>query len=170
MQGKGAQTRPAFFAPHRFRAAHARLLFNHTPAAAAAIAMFYAQLILGKKGTLGKVWLAVHSEKKLNRNIIFSTDVTKSAGVYCVGVRSERKRSSEPSPFPVVLARSFLFVSPMFVNCGPGGLAILGPRGRHQTPSSLPPPFLPPSLPHKQTASPTRKEKPCPCVSPAACC
>jgi len=61
-----------------------RLLFNksHTPAAAAAIAMFYAQLILGKKGTLGKVWLAVHSEKKLNRNIIFSTDVTKSAGVY----------------------------------------------------------------------------------------
>jgi hypothetical protein len=42
--------------------------------------MFYAQLILGKKGALGKVWLAVHSEKKLNRNIIFSTDVTKSAG------------------------------------------------------------------------------------------
>ncbi|GAB5031658.1 double-strand-break repair protein rad21 [Nannochloropsis oceanica] len=41
--------------------------------------MFYAQLILGKKGSLGKVWLAVHSEKKLNRNIIFSTDVTKSA-------------------------------------------------------------------------------------------
>jgi hypothetical protein len=47
--------------------------------------MFYAQLILGKKGILGKVWLAVHSEKKLNRNIIFSTDVTKSAGM-CVGV------------------------------------------------------------------------------------
>lgn len=42
--------------------------------------MLYAQLILGKKGTLGKVWLAVQSEKKLNRQLIFQTDLTKSAG------------------------------------------------------------------------------------------
>lgn len=44
--------------------------------------MFYAQLILGKKGALGKVWLAVHSEKKLNRNIIFQTDVMRDCGAY----------------------------------------------------------------------------------------
>jgi cohesin complex subunit SCC1 len=45
--------------------------------------MFYAQLILAKKGVLGKVWLAAHWDKKLNRQAIFQTDVTKSVGA-CV--------------------------------------------------------------------------------------
>ena len=42
--------------------------------------MFYANVILSKKGVLGKVWLAAHWDKKLNRQAIFQTDVTKSAG------------------------------------------------------------------------------------------
>jgi hypothetical protein len=42
--------------------------------------MFYAQLILAKKGVLGKIWLAAHWDKKLNRQLIFQTDVTQSAG------------------------------------------------------------------------------------------
>ena len=58
--------------------------------------MFYAQLILGKKGTLGKVWLAVHSEKKLNRNIIFSTDLTKSAGTCVLVSPVVSARASNP--------------------------------------------------------------------------
>jgi cohesin complex subunit SCC1 len=43
--------------------------------------MFYAQLILQKKGILGRVWLAAHWDKKLNRQMIFQTDVTQSAGM-----------------------------------------------------------------------------------------
>jgi len=42
--------------------------------------MFYAQLILAKKGILGKVWLAAHNDRRLNRQVIFQTDITQSAG------------------------------------------------------------------------------------------
>lgn len=41
--------------------------------------MFYSQIILAKKGPLGKVWLAAHwGDKKLGRPAIFSTDISQS--------------------------------------------------------------------------------------------
>lgn len=40
--------------------------------------MFYSQLILAKKGPLGKIWLAAHLDKKLTKQQIFSTDITDS--------------------------------------------------------------------------------------------
>jgi len=41
--------------------------------------MFYSQIILAKKGPLGKVWLAAHwGDKKLGRTQIFSADIASS--------------------------------------------------------------------------------------------
>ena len=41
--------------------------------------MFYSQIILAKKGPLGKVWLAAHwGDKKLGRPQIFNTDISAS--------------------------------------------------------------------------------------------
>ncbi len=41
--------------------------------------MFYSEIILAKKGPLGKVWLAAHwGDKKLGRGQIFSTDIASS--------------------------------------------------------------------------------------------
>lgn len=41
--------------------------------------MFYSQIILAKKGPLGKVWLAAHwGDKKLGRKQIFNTDICAS--------------------------------------------------------------------------------------------
>ena len=41
--------------------------------------MFYSQIILAKKGPLGKVWLAAHwGDKKLGRPQIFATDISQS--------------------------------------------------------------------------------------------
>jgi cohesin complex subunit SCC1 len=40
--------------------------------------MFYSQVILARKGPLGKIWLAAHYDKKLTKNQIFSTDITSS--------------------------------------------------------------------------------------------
>lgn len=41
--------------------------------------MFYSQIILAKKGPLGKAWLAAHwGDKKLTRPIIFATDINDS--------------------------------------------------------------------------------------------
>eukprot|EP01031_Cornospumella_fuschlensis_P026449 gene26449-31966_t len=40
--------------------------------------MFYSQIILSRKGPLGKIWLAAHFEKKLSRQQIFSTDISAS--------------------------------------------------------------------------------------------
>lgn len=41
--------------------------------------MFYSQIILAKKGPLGKIWLAAHwGDKKLARPAIFSTDISAS--------------------------------------------------------------------------------------------
>ena len=41
--------------------------------------MFYSQIILAKKGPLGKVWLAAHwGDKKLGRSQVFSADIASS--------------------------------------------------------------------------------------------
>ena len=42
--------------------------------------MFYSQLILAKKGPLGKIWLAAHFKKKLNKKQIYSTSIKDSVG------------------------------------------------------------------------------------------
>jgi hypothetical protein len=44
--------------------------------------MFYSQVVLAKKGPLGKIWLAGHysQHKKLNKQQIFSTNITLSVG------------------------------------------------------------------------------------------
>lgn len=42
--------------------------------------MFYSQIILAKKGPLGKIWLAAHWDKKLSKMQVFQTDITKSVG------------------------------------------------------------------------------------------
>ena len=42
--------------------------------------MFYSQIILAKKGPLGKIWLAAHWDKKLTRSQIFQTGIKQSAG------------------------------------------------------------------------------------------
>ena len=40
--------------------------------------MFYSQVILARKGPLGKIWLAAHFDMKLTQNQIFNTDITDS--------------------------------------------------------------------------------------------
>jgi cohesin complex subunit SCC1 len=40
--------------------------------------MFYAQLILAKRGTLGKVWLAAHWHTKLTKAQVLATDIADS--------------------------------------------------------------------------------------------
>ena len=40
--------------------------------------MFYSQIILAKKGPLGKIWLAAHWDKKLTKSQIFQTDIETS--------------------------------------------------------------------------------------------
>ena len=42
--------------------------------------MFYSQLILAKKGPLGKIWLAAHWDKKLSKSQIFQTNIMSSVG------------------------------------------------------------------------------------------
>lgn len=37
--------------------------------------MFYAHIVLSKKGPLAKVWLAAHWDKKLTKAHVFETDV-----------------------------------------------------------------------------------------------
>lgn len=37
--------------------------------------MFYAQFVLSKKGSLAKIWLAAHWEKKLSKAQIYETNV-----------------------------------------------------------------------------------------------
>ena len=40
--------------------------------------MFYSAFVLTKKGTLAKIWLAAHMEKKLSKNQITDTDIKQS--------------------------------------------------------------------------------------------
>eukprot|EP01041_Mallomonas_annulata_P005033 gene5033-10079_t len=42
--------------------------------------MFYSQVILARKGPLGKIWLAAHWDKKLTKNQIYSTNIAESVG------------------------------------------------------------------------------------------
>lgn len=42
--------------------------------------MFYSQIILAKKGPLGKIWLAAHWSEKLTKSQIFSTSIKTSVG------------------------------------------------------------------------------------------
>ena len=40
--------------------------------------MFYADLVLNKKGPLAKIWLAAHWDKKLTKAHVFETDIGSS--------------------------------------------------------------------------------------------
>lgn len=40
--------------------------------------MFFAQLVLAKKGPLAKLWLAAHWDKKLTKSIVYHSDIIKS--------------------------------------------------------------------------------------------
>ena len=42
--------------------------------------MFYSNAILAKKGPLGKIWLAAHFKKKLNKKIIYATNIRQVVG------------------------------------------------------------------------------------------
>lgn len=44
--------------------------------------MFYSQIILAKKGPLGKIWIAAHWDKKLNKAQIFQTNINTSVGEF----------------------------------------------------------------------------------------
>lgn len=48
--------------------------------------MFYSQVILARKGPLGKIWLAAHWDKKLTKQNIFSCDITESVGASNLGI------------------------------------------------------------------------------------
>jgi len=41
--------------------------------------MFYSDVILAKKGPLGKIWLAAHWDKKVSKAQVFQTDIPQSA-------------------------------------------------------------------------------------------
>mmetsp|Transcript_5262 Transcript_5262/g.10900 ORF Transcript_5262/g.10900 Transcript_5262/m.10900 type:complete len:945 (-) Transcript_5262:482-3316(-) len=41
--------------------------------------MFYSDIILAKKGPLGKIWLAAHWDKKISKTQVFQTDIERSA-------------------------------------------------------------------------------------------
>lgn len=40
--------------------------------------MFYAHIILAKKGPLARIWLAAHWDKKLTKAHVFETNIEKS--------------------------------------------------------------------------------------------
>jgi cohesin complex subunit SCC1 len=44
--------------------------------------MFYEQLVLAKKGPLGKVWLAAHWEKKLTKAQVKETNIPETVGEF----------------------------------------------------------------------------------------
>lgn len=56
---------------------HSSVLFNQLHQHNFA-AMFYSEVILARKGPLGKIWLAAHFDKKLTKKQIFSTDISSS--------------------------------------------------------------------------------------------
>jgi len=57
--------------------------------------MFYAQLVLAKKGALGKVWLAAHWDRKLTKTQINSTDISKSVGVLFVSQQHHKTKNNK---------------------------------------------------------------------------
>lgn len=50
--------------------------------------MFFSHSLLARKGSLGKVWLAAHWDKKLNKQTILQTDIKATVGE-CAGRRGE---------------------------------------------------------------------------------
>lgn len=40
--------------------------------------MFYAHIVLAKKGPLGRIWLAAHWDKKLTKAHVFETNIEQS--------------------------------------------------------------------------------------------
>ncbi|KAN0036474.1 hypothetical protein ACTFIV_001769 [Dictyostelium citrinum] len=40
--------------------------------------MFFSQIVLSKRGSLGKIWLAGHWDRKLAKNVVFKTNIPKS--------------------------------------------------------------------------------------------
>lgn len=44
--------------------------------------MFFSHSLLARKGSLGKVWLAAHWDKKLNKQTILQTDIKATVGAY----------------------------------------------------------------------------------------
>ncbi|KAN0035995.1 hypothetical protein ACTA71_005293 [Dictyostelium dimigraforme] len=40
--------------------------------------MFFSQIVLAKRGALGKIWLAGHWDRKLAKNVVFKTNIPKS--------------------------------------------------------------------------------------------
>lgn len=46
--------------------------------------MFYEQMVLAKKGPLGKVWLAAHWEKKLTKAQIKETNIVDTVSKYYI--------------------------------------------------------------------------------------
>lgn len=51
--------------------------------------MFYSDVILSKRGPLGKVWLAAHFERKLNKSAFLQTNIENSVCEYQLNVPSE---------------------------------------------------------------------------------
>jgi hypothetical protein len=44
------------------------------------ISMFYSDVVLSKKGSLAKVWLAAHWERKLSKSQFLQTNIQSSVG------------------------------------------------------------------------------------------
>ncbi|RYY82064.1 hypothetical protein EON63_14100 [archaeon] len=40
--------------------------------------MFYSQIVLSRKGPLGRIWVAAHFDKRLSKQQIFATDISAS--------------------------------------------------------------------------------------------
>lgn len=51
--------------------------------------MFYSDVILSKRGPLGKVWLAAHFERKLNKSAFLQTNIENSVCESQLNVPSE---------------------------------------------------------------------------------
>jgi len=65
---------PSLF-PHTAPTVVLLLLLPGVPPASATERMFYSQLLLAKKGTLGKVWLAAHYDKRLTKQQISNSNI-----------------------------------------------------------------------------------------------
>lgn len=72
----------------------------HTPAPASPTM----QLLLAKKGSLGKVWLAAHWEKKLNKQTILQTDIKSTVGACSGEAAAAHPRRLPRTPLPVARA------------------------------------------------------------------
>lgn len=78
--------------------------------------MFYSQLLLAKRGPLGRLWMAAHNtqaNKGLNKAAITQTDIKTAAGAFAapvpaparLGLSLERPRRPIESARPIVRSR-----------------------------------------------------------------